>query len=106
MPDQVLRRLSDRMPEDMSDSMPGRIPDKMSEEYVGVGITQSKTYSEFPIFLTLCATSGYNEALLKSKRHQLHESPKGLTPVWTKILTDSFPYIGNVLPVMNLPLTF
>ena len=33
--------------------------------------------------------SGYNESLLKAKRHQLHESPRGLTPFWTQILTET-----------------
>lgn len=31
--------------------------------------------------------SGYNESLLRSKRHQLNESPKGTTGLWKDILT-------------------
>ena len=31
---------------------------------------------------------GYSETLLRLKRHQLHESPKGLDAFWTKILTE------------------
>ncbi len=30
---------------------------------------------------------GYNESLLRTKRHQLNESPRGLEPLWQKILT-------------------
>ena len=30
---------------------------------------------------------GYNESLLRTRRHQLNESPKGLEPLWQKILT-------------------
>lgn len=33
---------------------------------------------------------GYSEALLRLKRHQLNESPKGLDATWTKMLTDSW----------------
>ncbi|CAK9066939.1 unnamed protein product [Durusdinium trenchii] len=31
--------------------------------------------------------SGYNESLLRSKRHQLHEVPKGIPPSWIDRLT-------------------
>ena len=34
--------------------------------------------------------SGYNESLLKAKRHQLHESPRGLTPVLDTDLDRNF----------------
>ena len=32
---------------------------------------------------------GYNESILRLKRHQLNESPKGCTPFWQQILTVS-----------------
>ncbi|CAK9111498.1 Uncharacterized protein SCF082_LOCUS51755 [Durusdinium trenchii] len=31
--------------------------------------------------------SGYNESILRVKRHMLNETPKGLNPFWTKLLT-------------------
>jgi hypothetical protein len=30
---------------------------------------------------------GYNESLLRSKRHQLNESPKGVGLFWQEVLT-------------------
>lgn len=35
------------------------------------------------------STWGYNEALLRNKRHQLNESPKGLSPFWQDLLSVS-----------------
>ena len=34
--------------------------------------------------------AGYNESILRSKRHQLNESPKGVTGSWLEILTASW----------------
>lgn len=34
-------------------------------------------------------SSGYNESILRMKRHQLHQSPKGVTGIWQDILTEA-----------------
>ena len=45
---------------------------------------------------------GYNESLLRSKRHQLHEVPKGIPPSWIDRLTASLTSINWLLFVFSL----
>ena len=51
---------------------------------------KSKMVDVSCLFFLLWPCPGYSESLLRLKRHQLNESPKGLDATWTKILTDSW----------------